>query len=221
MIGLCCRLESSDQSERDLTSRLTEQQTTIDKLTWEVRKFERETVEADTSKTAAVERAARAEQQVADLTKRIERYEGEGHASQQLNKTLGTEVRELKDQLLDEKKEKESIRIHLKDSEDSLRREKGARKEWASTRLQLLQEICDEESKLQSELDSWDSTRVHYSYPSGSEIQGMYNSSGGDGLSERAVRESGSGGGRGTSRRSPLNHHLSKGLMTPMNGGGQ
>ena len=54
-----------------------------------------------------------------------------------------------------------------------------------------------------------------------SEIQGMYNSSGGDGLSERAVRESGSGGGRGTSRRSPLNHHLSKGLMTPMNGGGQ
>jgi len=188
--------ERSEQNERDLTSRLTEQQATIDQLTWQVRKLERELIDGEKDKTQAIERAARAEQMTATLNTRLQRYEGEFSASQRLSETLGAEVRELKEKLGSEIANAESARGQLRASADELHREKDSKKEWAQARLQLLQEICDEESKLQAELDSWDSNRIHYSHPSDREIGSMFSN----------------GGSIGQSRVSPPN---ATNLMTP------
>ena len=205
--------ERSEQNERDLTSRLIEQQTTMDQLTWQVRKLEREVIDGEKVKTQAIERAARAEQASIGLKTTVTRYENEFKASQRLSETLGNEVHELKEKLATEVANADVARGQLRDSTNELYREKDSRKEWAQARLQLLQEICDEESKLQAELDAWDSNSIHYSHPSERELSTMFGDSSG-------IRSSNSGGGGGGDdgserRRRPSPTNGNGSLMTP------
>ena len=164
------QLKKSELNESAFTSRLTEQQTTIDELTWQVRKLEREIIDGEQKKTKAIERAAKSEQITAALNKRIVEYQGEFKTSSRLSETLGNQIKELKEKLKVETSNADNARKQMNASTDELYREKNARTEWAQARLQLLQEICDEESLLQAELDSWDNKSITYNGPSEQEM---------------------------------------------------
>jgi chromosome segregation ATPase len=164
------QLKESEQNESAFTSRLTEQQTTIDELTWQVRKLEREIIDGEQKKTKAIERAAQSEQTTAALNKRIVEYQGEFKTSSRLSETLGNQINELKEKLKVETSNADTARKQMNTSTEELYREKNARTEWAQARLQLLQEICDEESLLQAELDSWDNKSITYNGPSEQEM---------------------------------------------------
>ena len=116
------QLGKSNQSSRDFTSRLTEQQATIDRLTWQVRKLEREVIDGEKLKTENIERALKAEQTVNELNKRIAEYQAEFKSASRLSETLGSQVKELKEQLRSEKANADNARKLLNDSTDELHR---------------------------------------------------------------------------------------------------